>query len=49
MTSFAGFNDGDEVSGRGWVKTQTDDLIWWFVFHQGAKSGIMARRVMQVD
>jgi hypothetical protein len=40
--SFEGFDELDEVSGRGWAKTIAGRLTGAIRFHQGEKSGFTA-------
>ena len=40
--TFTGFDEGDEVSGRGWAKVQGTRLTGRIVFHQGDESGFAA-------
>ena len=47
--TFSGFDEGDEVSGRGWVKTDKDKLTGWFGFHLGDKSGFVAVKTESLD
>ncbi len=42
--SFEGFDEGDEVSGRGWAQVDGGALKGWFAFHQGDESGFTARK-----
>jgi len=42
--SFAGFDEGDEVSGRGWAVLQDDGLRGKIYFHDGDESGFVAER-----
>src|SRR5437870_2326965 len=37
--SFEGFDEGDEVMGRGWARIQDTKLLGQIKFHQGDKSG----------
>jgi hypothetical protein len=41
--TFEGFDECDEVSGRGWVERQAGKLTGRIVFHQGEESGLIAR------
>jgi hypothetical protein len=43
--TFEGFDEGDEVSGRGWAEVQAGKLKGRIVFHQGEESGFVARNV----
>lgn len=43
--TFAGFDEGDEVTGRGWAVEQGNRLTGRIVFHQGDESGFTAARV----
>jgi hypothetical protein len=42
--SFQGFDEGDEVSGRGWAKVEEKLMIGQIVFHLGENSGFNARK-----
>jgi hypothetical protein len=42
--SFQGFDEGDEVIGRGWAILQGDQLRGRLFFHQGDDSSFAARR-----
>jgi len=42
--SFAGWDEGDEVSGRGWASVDGADMHGWFAFHLGDESTFRARR-----
>ena len=42
--TFEGFDEGDEVSGRGWAELDGDKLTGRIAFHQGEESGFVARR-----
>ena len=42
--TFAGFDEGDEVSGRGWAKAEGTRLTGRIVFHQGDESGFGATK-----
>jgi len=43
--TFVGSDEGDEVSGNGWVKLQGNELRGEICFHLGDKSWFRARRV----
>ena len=43
--TFKGSDEGDEVSGDGWVKLQGNELRGEIRFHLGDKSWFRARRV----
>jgi hypothetical protein len=45
--TFDGFDEGDEVSGRGWAKLGGNSLSGRIVFHLGDESGFKARRAWQ--
>lgn len=45
--TFDGFDEGDEVSGRGWAKLGGNSLSGRIVFHLGDASGFEARRARQ--
>lgn len=40
--TFSGFDEGDEVTGRGWAKAEGTRLTGRIVFHQGDESGFAA-------
>ncbi|MBE7502014.1 MAG: hypothetical protein HS113_17310 [Verrucomicrobiales bacterium] len=40
--TFAGFDEGDEVNGRGWAEMQGSRLTGRIAFHQGDGSGFVA-------
>lgn len=40
--SFEGFDEGDEVMGRGWARLRDGKLLGQIKFHQGDKSGFTA-------
>ncbi len=40
--TFVGFDEGDEVTGRGWARRQGARLTGRIVFHQGDESGFAA-------
>ena len=40
--TFSGFDEGDEVSGRGWAKLKDTRMAGWLAFHLGDKSGFVA-------
>ena len=42
--TFAGFDEGDEVSGRGWAKAHGAGLTGRIAFHQGDESGFEAAK-----
>ena len=44
--TFEGFDEGDQVSGRGWAKIEGKgkELVGQIVFHQGDESGFKARK-----
>lgn len=42
--TFEGFDEGDEVSGRGWARVESGELKGWFAFHQGDESEFTARK-----
>ena len=42
--SFQGFDEGDEVMGRGWAILQGEQLRGRLFFHQGDDSSFVARR-----
>lgn len=42
--TFAGFDEGDEVSGRGWAEAQGNRLTGRTVFHRGDESGFVATK-----
>ena len=45
--TFHGYDECDEVSGRGWVKINGSELEGYFVFHQGDESGFRAKLIKQ--
>ena len=42
--SFAGWDEGDEVSGRGWAIVEGNSMDGWFGFHLGDDSTFKAER-----
>lgn len=43
--SFDGFDEGDQVSGRGWARIEPDGSLYgWFKFHMGDESWFKAER-----
>jgi hypothetical protein len=42
--SFAGWDEGDEVSGRGCAVVSGGNMEGWFVFHLGDESSFRARK-----
>jgi len=42
--SFAGWDEGDEVSGRGWAIADGNSMDGWFSFHLGDESTFKAKR-----
>jgi hypothetical protein len=42
--SFQGFDEGDEVNGRGWVKVEGKMMVGRIVFHLGEESGFRAQK-----
>lgn len=42
--SFQGFDEGDEVTGRGWAVLEGEQLRGRLFFHQGDDSSFIARR-----
>jgi len=42
--SFAGFDEGDEVNGRGWAEVAGNKMNGWFAFHGGDDSTFKARK-----
>jgi hypothetical protein len=42
--SFAGFDEGDEASGRGWAVVKGNQMEGWFSFHLGDESTFKAIR-----
>ena len=46
--TFEGFDEGDEVSGRGWSAMQGDRLEGRVQFHQGDESGFKAQKAAQL-
>jgi len=43
--TFQGFDEGDEVSGKGWLKLHGDELKGEIHFHLGDKSWFKARKL----
>jgi hypothetical protein len=42
--TFGGFDEGDEVSGRGWAELNSEKLTGRIAFHQGDESGFVAQK-----
>jgi hypothetical protein len=42
--TFEGFDEGDEVSGRGWAELEGRKLTGRIAFHQGDESGLVAQK-----
>jgi len=42
--TFSGFDEGDEVTGRGWAKAHGAGLTGRIAFHQGDESGFEAAK-----
>ena len=42
--TFDGFDEGDEVSGRGWAKAEGKQMVGQIVFHLGEESGFKAKK-----
>jgi hypothetical protein len=42
--SFAGWDEGDDISGRGWATVVGDAMEGWFSFHLGDESTFKALR-----
>jgi len=42
--SFVGFDEGDEVSGRGWAAVDGNGMEGWLGFHLGDESTFRAKR-----
>ena len=42
--TFSGFDEGDEVAGRGWTKAHGAGLTGRIAFHQGDESGFEAAK-----
>jgi hypothetical protein len=42
--SFVGWDEGDEVCGRGWAIVAGHDMEGWFGFHLGDESSFKAKR-----
>jgi len=40
--SFAGWDEGDEVSGRGWANVAGTNMDGWYCFHLGDESTFKA-------
>ena len=45
--TFAGCDEDDEVSGRGWAKVKGDRMEGWLGFHLGDKSGFVAAKAAE--
>ncbi len=46
--SFAGFDEGDEASGRGWATVKGNQMEGWFSFHMGDQSTFKAKRLSKL-
>ena len=46
--SFEGFDEGDEVSGRGWAELSSEKLTGRITFHLGDESGFVAQKVRKM-
>jgi hypothetical protein len=46
--TFEGFDEGDEVSGRGWAEIIGGKLTGRIAFHEGEESGFVARTAGRV-
>jgi hypothetical protein len=42
--SFAGFDEGDQISGRGWARADGSIMEGWLCFHHGDESTFRARK-----
>lgn len=42
--SFAGWDEGDDVSGWGWAVARCNSMEGWFGFHLGDESTFEAKR-----
>lgn len=42
--SFTGFDEGDEVTGRGWARVETGELLGHIAFHGGEESSFTAKK-----
>ena len=42
--TFQGFDEGDEVSGRGWAKLEGKEMVGFIAFHLGEESGFKAKK-----
>ncbi len=42
--SFAGWDEGDDVSGRGWAVARGNSMAGWFGFHLGDEATFKAKR-----
>ena len=42
--SFAGWDEGDDVSGRGWAVAEGNRMEGWFSFHLGDESTFKAEK-----
>lgn len=41
---FDGFDEGDQVSGRGWAKIEEEQLVGQIIFHMSDESGFKASK-----
>jgi len=42
--SFAGWDEGDDINGRGWAEISENSMTGWFAFHMGDESTFKAKR-----
>ena len=42
--TFDGFDEGDQVTGRGWAKIEEMQMVGQIVFHMGDESGFKASK-----
>jgi len=45
--TFSGFDEGDEVSGRGWARVKAPRMEGCLAFHLGDKSGFVAAKAAE--
>ena len=42
--SFEGWDEGDDLSGRGWAEISGNEMTGWFAFHMGDETTFKAKR-----
>jgi len=42
--SWSGFDEGDEISGRGWAEVNKKEMNGWIFIHLGDDSGFKAKK-----